>query len=78
MAMSGDQLGIDIADALGVTDGATINKWKAIGTKIVDEVKNMTINLNTVFTQGVPVPQDGGAALQNAWKVLGAQGGLVE
>lgn len=24
--------------------------------------------LNSVFTAGVPVPQDGGAALQTAWK----------
>lgn len=79
MAMNGEQLGIDVADALGVTDSDAIDRWKEICTTIVDHViDNMTINLNTVFSQGVPVAQDGGAALQAAWKVLGAQGGLVE
>lgn len=30
----------------------------------------LTTGLNTVFTAGVPVPTDGGTALQVAWKLV--------
>lgn len=42
------------------------------GVKVVRDV-----SLNTVFTAGVPVPTDGGAALQIAWKA-GTAGGAAD
>lgn len=34
----------------------------------------LSTSLNTVFTNGVPVPTDGGTALQTAWKAGTAAG----
>ena len=56
----------------------------SIAKGVVDEILNnleikgikatLDTGLNTVFSSGVPLPQDGGATLQTAWKGTTAGG----
>jgi len=53
---------------------------KGVVDEILDnlEIKGIKVTLNsglnTVFSSGVPIPQDGGTALQTAWKAATAGG----
>jgi hypothetical protein len=78
----------DFDQKLTNPDGPNYNPAEVMISTIVDKlfdhlVSNMEVNginttldnsLNVVFTSGVPVPQDGGAALQTAWKASTAGG----
>jgi len=80
MAMIGNDLGDAIKNAVDgvgdLTDRQAI--FRAIGTAIVDYITtNGTIDLTALFTLGTPVPNDGGAALQTAWKAAGAQSSVI-
>ena len=81
MALNGDELGQEIVDTINL-DGlgqpeqdALLASWQAIGNAIVDHIKanaelddaKLSQSLNTIFSNGVPVPQDGGTALKTAW-----------
>lgn len=79
MAMNGNNMGDEILTAMsGVSDTDRQALFRAMANAIVSHIQtNAGINLNIVFSQGVPVPNDGGAALQNVWKVLGSQIGLI-
>lgn len=81
MALNGNVLAQEIVDTI-TTDGtsqaerdALLNSWRLIANAIVNHFKNnaeldeakLEQGLNTIFSSGVPVPQDGGSALKVAW-----------
>jgi len=80
-------LGLDSTLPDAATKDAVKTTWEKIGTAIVAHlVNNMEINglkvtldmsLADIFGAGVPVPMDGGAVLQLAWKAITA-GGLAD
>ena len=80
MAMNGDTLGDEIRAAIDAVVDKTDREalFQAMGNAIVTHITtNGTVNLNALFTTGVPTPNDGGAALQNTWKVAGAQSSVL-
>ena len=71
--------GVAIAEALAALSEAQQqdpnNTWKEVMKVIYDKIKQdaqvsttLDTSLNTTFSAGVPVPQDGGLTLQTAWK----------
>lgn len=87
MALNGDTLAQEIVATIDTTGAsqaekdALLDSWKKIAGAIVNHIKSnaeldnakLTQSLNTIFSSGTPVPQDGGAALKTAW--MGATSG---
>lgn len=77
-------VGSDLGDAIMAEIDAVVDKedrealFRAMGNAIVDYITtNGTIDLTVLFTMGAPVPTDGGAALQTAWKAAGPQSAAI-
>lgn len=88
MALNGDKLADEILaiipqDGMNASEKSALKEqWKKIAGVIVNHfVTNAELSeaklqagLNGVFSAGEPVPQDGGTALQTAWKAATASG----
>ena len=81
MALNGDQLGQEIVNTIDLSGLNQTEKdkllasWKLIASAIVDHIKanaefdgaKLETTLNSIFSGGIPIPNDGGATLQVAW-----------
>ena len=89
MAMNGNNLGTEIYNAFSskYTDlpqdvkDQMLADARTLGIAIVNHITNnaevsttLDQSLNTIFTGGVPVVNDGGAALKTAWSTSTALG----
>lgn len=88
MALNSDNLAQEIVDTIdqtGLSDDEKtflLNQWKGVAGAIINHFKNnaelseakLEQSLNSVFSTGTPVPQDGGTALKTAWTSATAGG----
>lgn len=88
MALNGDNLADEILatipqDGMDAGEKAALKaQWRKIAGAIVSHfVTNAELSeaklessLNTIFSSGTPVPQDGGTALKTAWTTATAGG----